>query len=246
MKIDGLAAGYAPSGYATAINNRLAVPCHVDIDVNIVGNASGGTAYYSITAEQDLGVTSQIKVWSVIEEDHETATSAWGGYSGQEMMWIPVAWPLGTAGSVLNFTGPYPQTISVSAPYTLTPASHVFNNLNVATFVQLSTGTRECLNAHFMDLPDTATGVEGPSGAELASFSIDAWPNPSHGALSIAAIIPDGTAGQVRIYDILGRTVSEFAAGGITSVTVGEPGVYFARLETSSGEVASTRFTVVR
>ncbi len=108
MKIDGLAASATPSTYAAAINNRLSVPSYIDIEVNCVGNASGGTAYISVTAEQEPPAGT-IKVWSNILEDHEIATGAWGGYNGQEMMWIPVAWPLTTNGSVLNFTGPIPR-----------------------------------------------------------------------------------------------------------------------------------------
>ncbi|MCK5785225.1 MAG: hypothetical protein KAH54_01560, partial [Candidatus Sabulitectum sp.] len=93
VKIDGLTASSSPSSYANSINNRLAVASHVSIAVNMVGDASGGTAYVSVTAEQALP-SGTIKVSTVILEDHEIATSAWGGYSGQEMMWIPVANPL--------------------------------------------------------------------------------------------------------------------------------------------------------
>ncbi len=171
MKIDGLAASATPSTYAAAINNRLSVPSYIDIEVNCVGNASGGTAYISVTAEQEPPAGT-IKVWSNILEDHEIATGAWGGYNGQEMMWIPVAWPLTTNGSVLNFTGPYPQTIEVEGNYTLNPVSDIFDNLNVSAWVQLTTGNKEVLNASSRTFPilEPAFMAMGPLPLKMPPF----------------------------------------------------------------------------
>lgn len=246
VKIDGLASGYSPGGYATAINNRLAVPSYIDIDVDYIGNASGGTAYVTVTAEQ-APPSGTIKVWSNILEDHEIATSAWGGYNGQEMMWIPVAWGLGTNGQVLNFTGPYPQTLSVQGNYTLNPTTDIFNNLNTSTWVQLSTGTKEVLNAHFQDLPDTASGTYEEGSADMQDNAfLSAWPNPSSGAFSVVAQIPQGVTGSVEIFDVSGRTVASFDAGSSTTMNIDEPGVYFLRLTTSTGEVVNRQIAVVR
>jgi len=246
VKIDGLAAGYAPAGYAAAINSRLTVPSYMSIDVNYVGNASGGTAYINVTAEQ-APPAGAINVYTNVLEDHEMATSSWGGYNGQEMMWIPVAWPLGTSGSTLNFTGPYPQTISVQGNYTLNPVTDIFNNLNVSAWVQLTGGTKEVLNASFGDLPDTASGVyeEGSAQVESNSF-LSAWPNPSTGTFSVATQLPQGIGGTIEIFDITGRSVDSFNAGSIQSRTIEEPGLYFIRLTTTSGEVVSRQVAIVR
>ncbi len=248
FQVDGVSQqiGWSQSVVQGFINTRLAVPSYVDIDVNMVGNASGGTAYYTVTIEQAPGVTGEVKIWSAILESHEIASSSYGVYAGQELMWEPRAWPMGSSGTAISITGPYPQTINVSGAYTLNPTAHTFNNLDVITYVQASTGNHEVLNAHFVDLPDTATGVEGPSGAEIGAMSVDAWPNPSSGSVSIGTVIPGGTSGTVRIYDILGRVVRELDAPGVSTVDMAEPGVYFARLETSTGTAASARFTIVR
>lgn len=245
VKIDGLTAGSSPSGYATAINNRLAVPSYIDIDVDMIGDASGGTAYISVTAEQ-APPSGTIKVWSVVLEDHEIATSAWGGYSGMEMMWIPVANPVN--GTVLNFTGStYPQTIEVSGNYTLNPSLHPFNNLNVATYVQLSTGTKEVLNASFIDLPDTSTGIYDEGTYPVVTSSVlNAWPNPTTGTFAVSSFIPEGTTGTVEIFDITGRSIEHFSAGAVQSMNIEETGVYFIRLSTSSGEVIRKQVAVVR
>lgn len=246
MKFDGTTASASPGTYGSSITNRQGIPSYVDIDVNMVGNASGGTAYISVTAEQELTYTGQLKVWSIICEDHDIIGSGWGAYSpGTEMMWLPVAWSLGTQGNVLNFTGPYPQTISVSGTYTLNPTAHTYSNLNVVTFVQPTAGTKAVLNADFMDLPDTATGIEDQGGIGIGSSDLSIWPNPSSGFMSIGTLLPDGASGTVSIFSIAGRTVDSFDAAPVTPFSVNEPGVYFVVLETSDGSVLTERFTVV-
>jgi len=218
----------------------------VSIEVNCVGNESGGTAYISVTAEQDLD--TGVKLWSAILEDHEIATSAWGGYNGQEMMWIPVVAPTPTAGTVLNFTGPYPQTIDVQGTYTLTPASHPFANLNFAVIVQgyQSNVQKEVFNAYFNTL-SYASGVSGDEAAMVSENALlGAWPNPSNGMFSVSSVIPQGATGTVEVFDITGRSVETFSAGSVQSVSIEEAGIYFIRLTTSSGEVLNRQVAVVR
>ena len=248
FQVDGVSQqiGWSQSVVQGFIDTRIAVPSYVQIDVDIVGDASGGTAYYTVTVEQDPGVSGEVRIWSAILESHDIGTSAYGVYAGQELMWEPRAWPMGATGTVISIAGPYPQTINVSGPYMLDPMQHTFDNLDVITYVQASTGNHEVLNAAFMDLPDTAVGIGDLTGAVTGQVSISAWPNPSAGPVSIASVVPGSATGQVRVYDVLGRTVGEYAAGGVSTLTIAEPGVYFARLETTGGEVVSTRFTVVR
>lgn len=245
VKIDGLGASSSPSSYSNSINNRLSIPSIIDIDVEMVGNSAGGTAYVSVTAEQ-APAAGTIKVWSVILEDHEMATSAWGGYNGQEMMWIPVVFPLGTTGDVLNFTGPYPQTIDVSGSYTLNSSQHPYDDLNVATYVQYTTGTKEVLNASFIDLHDT-TAISDPGIAPVVSSSVmNSWPNPSTGTFSVSTFTPDGVTGSVEIFDVSGRSVESFSAGTVENFHFEETGVYFIRLTTSTGEVVKKQIAVIR
>ncbi|MBD3278813.1 MAG: T9SS type A sorting domain-containing protein [Candidatus Aegiribacteria sp.] len=211
----------------------------------IDGDASGGTAYIDVTAEQEPEETYAIRVYSVINEDHETATGAWGGYNGQEMMWIPQEFPLGNTGQLLDFTGPYPQTISVSGTYSLDPITQPFNNLSVATFVQYASGTRECLNANYMDLPDTSTGVHGDGTQYPQTPILTAGPNPSSGFVTVECLMPSAQTGTVRIFDTAGRVVESFPAGASTSTQLDETGVYFVVLNTSSGDVLRERLTVI-
>ncbi|MBN1435302.1 T9SS type A sorting domain-containing protein [Candidatus Fermentibacterales bacterium] len=246
FQVDGVhqQIGWSPSTIKDYIDSRLAVPSHVSIVVVVSGTLWGGTAYYAITAEQDLGVSGEIKVWSAILEDHDIATSAYGVYNGQELMWEPRAWPLGSSGTPITFTGPYPETVNVQGDYILDPGQHTFENLNVITYVQCSTGNKECLNASFIDLPD-AVGVEDPGGPGVSSLLVSAWPNPCSGCVTVASSLPEQGSGQIRILDLSGRCVASFEAGGQTQVQIEQQGVYFARLETSAGEAVTTRFTVV-
>ncbi len=224
------------------------MPSYVSIDADMIGNATGGTGYYSITAEQDLGVSGQIKVWSVVIQDNFIAAgTGWGGYTGMEMMWMPVAFPLGAAGQVISFTGPYPQTVNVQGNYTLNPTIHIFNNLKVVTYVQISGGTREVLNANHMDLPDTATGVYGDEAAQVGEAAqLYVGPNPCQGQFTVSSVLPQGQTGTVSVYDISGRVVHSFPAGGTSSAVIEETGLYFVRMTTSTGLVENRQIAVVR
>ena len=206
---------------------------------------TGGTAYYSITAEQDLGISGQVKIYSIITEDHDMAGSGWGYYTGMEMMWLPVSVPLGSQGTVVNFTGPYPQTIDVMGTYTLNPTTHTFENLNVVTYVQASTGAKQVLNANYIDLPDTATGIVEDETTGLSTTGLTVWPNPSMGSFSVGTLLPDGISGTVTVFSLAGRTIDYFDAVPVTALTIPETGIYFVALETSNGECIRERFTVV-
>lgn len=247
VKMDGLPSTASPAAYANVINNRLAIPTYVSIEVSMAGDSTGGTAYISVTAEQDLGITDPIKVWCVIVEDEQPASgSTWGGYNGKILNWLPVAWPMGAVGTQISFTGPYPQTVSVAGSYTLNPGIHTFENLRVVTFVQrIGSTTKEVLNAHYMDLPD-ATGIsepEEPGGSEGCRLSV--WPNPCSGEFSIGAFMPGAVTGVLTVYDIAGREVMTFEAQAVNNLEIQEAGVYIARLATSDGACISQRFSVI-
>lgn len=247
FEIDGLIeyVGFSIPTMQGHINSRLAVPSHLSITQAYSGDSYGGTVTYTLTAEQDLGSTGELKLWSAILEDHETASSGYGYYAGMELMWEPVAWPCGTAGHVVSFTGPYPQTVVVTKTYSLDPSSAIFSNLNGAAWVQMSSGTCEVMNASFADLPDTNTGISGNCSAGIGGANLDSWPNPCSGTATIVTALPHGAEGSVRIYDLHGRLLECFEAGGARVVDLPAVGVYVVRLESGSSLTLQRRLTVI-
>jgi len=236
-----VSAGWSQGVWTNHMTNRLAVPSYLSISADMEGNASGGTITYTLTAEQDLGASS-LKLYSAIVQSNEIASSAYGLYSGKTLAWIPKVMPCGNSGTVVEFTGPYPQTIQVVKPYTLDPSQHIFDDLDLVSFV-LDTSTEESMNAAFMDVPDTnASGVY----TVVCSGVLSAWPNPSTGAFSISSSVPQGTTGMVEIFDIAGRSVDQFNAGSVHNMNIEDTGIYFVRLTTSSGEVVRKQIAVIR
>jgi len=188
-----------------------------------------------------------LKIWSAVVESHDIANSSYGVYNGQELMWEPRAWPLGSTGTAINFTGPFPQTVYAMGTYTLDPSVHSFDNLEVVTYVQTGTGTKEVLNASFIDLPDTATGTyEGSFTPVSGHARLFAGPNPCDGQFTVTSALPQGQTGTVSVYDLGGRMVQSFAAGGSINAVIEETGLYFVRLVTSSGLVENRQIAVVR
>ncbi len=175
------------------------------------------------------------------------ATSAWGGYNGQEMMWIPVVAPTATNGTVLNFTGPYPQTIELQGNYTLTPSAHPIDNLNIGVIVQgyQSNSIKEVFNAYFAPLGTTGIS-ENESGMVNNNALLGAYPNPSTGTFSISSMIPEGTTGTIEVFDVAGRSIEQFNAGSLENMHIEEAGVYFIRLTTDAGETVSKQIAIIR
>jgi len=239
-----VSAGWNQSVWTSHVNARLAVPSYLSIEAEIIGDASGGTVTYTLTAEQDLGST--LKLYSAIVQSNQIASSAWGLFSGKTLHHIPVVMPCGNVGTPISFTGPYPQTIQVVKTYTLDPTQQIFDNLDLASFV-LNTTTKEAMNAHFMDVPDTNTGIYSEGGSiEVSSGVLTVWPNPSSSDFTVSSLVPDGTTGTVDVFDITGRSVGRFDAGNIHNMTIEEPGVYFLQLTTSAGEIVRKQIAVIR
>jgi len=236
-----VSAGWSQTVWTNHVNNRLAVPAYLTIDADMVGDASGGIVTYTITAEQDLGST--LKLYSAIVQSGQVAGSAYGTFSGKTLHFVPVVMPCGNTGTAISFSGPYPQTIQVVKPYTLNPSQHIFDNLELASFV-LDTSLKESMNAAFMDVPDTNTGIS--SGDEVYSGVLTTWPNPTTGNFSISSSVSQGTTGTVEIFDIAGRSIDQFNAGTVQNMTIEETGIYFIRLTTSTGEVVRRQVAVIR
>ncbi len=235
--------GWSQSIVEGLINERLSVPSYLEIAVDINGDATGGIATYTLTAEQDLGA-EPLKLYSAIVESGDIASSSYGYYAGQELHWEPRVWPAGATGTVVEFTGPYPQTVIIEKPYNLNPTIHNFENLDIVTAVQLTSGNHEVMNAHFMDVPDTYTGIYNGENIDAPEFSLSN--NPSSGIFSIYTALPTGTTGNFTIYDTNGRILDQMVSQTVTPVRIEETGVYFIHLVTNSGGISVKRCTVIK
>jgi hypothetical protein len=243
--VDGVNNGYGwnQTTWTNYVNSRLAVPAIIEILPVFTGNASGGSVTYNVTAESNPG--TGLKLYSAILESGHTASSSYGLYSGQVLAYEPFEFPCGTTGTSISFTGPYPQTVQVTRSYTIDPTVHVFDNLTVTSFV-INSG-QQVLNGHYMDLPDTATGTYGTSHMPVeAAPGLEAGPNPTYGSFTVTSVLPGGQTGTVTVYDLSGRAVESFPAGGSETLTIEESGLYLVRLITGSGLAADRQITVIR
>ncbi|MEL6615676.1 MAG: T9SS type A sorting domain-containing protein, partial [Bacteroidota bacterium] len=99
----------------------------------------------------------------------------------------------------------------------------------------------------------TVTGAVSTDGAppSSASLTLDAYPNPSRGTVSLRFDLPETEPVRLHIFDALGRTVAELTRRvlppGQHEATVDglAPGVYVAVLE-AGRERVTRRVTVVR
>ncbi len=229
------------SSYLTAYNNRMAVPCHLDILACRNGGTSSGIVSIRLIAEQDLGMTST-RAFAILLEDDVPGAGYWSSST------FPYAFRdnlMGVAGTVVEFSAPYPDTVFVEVPYNLSP-SWVATNLYLATFVQAySSSDKEVANSRFDNFLGLPQGMEdGAPGA--GATSVTAEPNPSIGLFTVSASMPEGVSGLVTIFDMAGRELASFDASALpVQVAAPGPGVYFARLSTSSGGLDAARVVVL-
>ncbi len=231
--------GWDQTACENAIDARLAEPSYLDIDITVGGDENAGVVYYNITAEQDLQAGGLIRLLSAVVESDITADGSWGNYNGQTVHWIPRLAPVGNAGITLDFTGPYPQTISVQGEYTIDP-DWDFENMGIVAFVMDYEG-KEVFNAFYSEDLGSILGIE--SGSDAISMTIG--PNPSTGNFSVAASLPDGVNGTVDVFDITGRVVGS-ASSDSAEFSVEEAGLYLVRLSSPAGDSITKSIIVIR
>lgn len=231
--------GWNQSLSESAINSQLSTPAYVDIDVSVGGDATAGVIYYNITAEQDLQAGSLIRILSVLVESDIQGNSSWGVYNGKTLHWIPRTSPLGNAGKTLDFTGPYPQTISLLGEYTIDPDWN-YENMGIVTFV-MDYETKEVFNAYYEDDLSNIMGIEETAG----QVSLTVGPNPSAGNFSTLCTLPEGQSCTVEVFDVTGRSVASSNSAN-TDFSVDRAGLYIVRLTTDNGEMITESVAVTR
>lgn len=231
--------GWNQSASQNAIDNRLNVTSPLDIDVSIGGDETSGVVYYNVTAEEDLQAGGMVRLISVLFENDILANSSWGVYSGKTVNWIPRMSPLGVTGISLDFTGPYPQTVSAMGEYTI-GSGWEFENMGIITYV-FDYSNKEIFNASYEGDLSSIMGIE--SGIETLTMSVG--PNPSGGNFSALCSLPEGVSGTVEVFDVTGRLISS-AAPSSADFSVNEAGIYLVRLTSSQGETLTRSIAVTK
>ncbi len=233
-------AGWNQTACINAINSSLAEPSYLSIDASTAGDATSGTVFYNITAEQDLASVGMVRLISVLVESDVEGGAGWGGYSSQTMRWLPRMSPVGVTGVQLEFEGPYPQTISLQGEYTI-DSDWDYDNMGLVTFV-IDYSDKSVFNASYYQSLSDILGIEG---SEL-DLNLSVGPNPSTGNFSVNAVLPGNSTGTVEVFNIAGRMVASGSVNEMQSVSVDESGLYLVRLSTSDGMSTTESVAVIR
>ncbi len=243
IKVDGIVSGYP--GIQSAFDNRMNVPCYLDIYVakNPGSDSLSGEIGIRLIAEQDLGAAAALRVFSIIVEDNVTGAGYWAGSEFQQAFRDNL---FGTIGPVVSFEAPYPDTVFVTAPYTIN-SSWDPDELYLVTFVQEYAGApnKEVMNAHFAKFFEIETGIGEAAGG--ASDPVMSVVNPSRGFLSIDLELPSGSGGLLQVYDLGGRIVAERTVEGSSDLSIDlATGMYLVRFADSAGNFETAQAVVMR
>lgn len=243
IKIDGQGISSDSSAIHNLINTRLAVPSYLEIFVARNGGTETGTVSIGLVAEQDLMAQDQLRLICILVEDNVPGSGMWGSTVFEQAFRDNL---FGPAGPIVEFSGPYPDTLYFETDYDIT--GWVNDNLYLATFVQeYSASHKEVMNASFDKFIDLPTGIE--SGAPASGDRLlTVGPNPSGGLFSISAEFGGSSPAEVSVFDISGRRVAsgEVVPGGSTSFDIGVSGLYFVRMTTPEGFSVTESLAVVR
>jgi len=241
FKMDGI---LTPSAYTlqNAFNTRAAVPTYLDIHVVRNGDDQTGIIGVRLIAEQDLENQANMRIFSVIVENNVPGAGYWSGSVFEQAFRDNLAaFPYG---ELVEFTGPYPDTLYFEFDYDIT--AWVNDELYLTTFVQqIGPSSKEVMNAHWAKFMDLVTGIGGDDPA-FAEPMLLTGPNPCNGAISVTPLLPDGVQGTLSVYDITGRILGSAPAGEQNSFDVDEAGIYFVRLVTDTGAHVTESVTVLR
>ena len=244
IQFDGvIKATTSASGLNNAFNTRTAVPTDLSIFVARNGDDQTGTVSVGLVAESELSTTAPIRLFATLVEDDVPGAGYWAGDYFYQAFRDNL---FGTAGPLVEFTGPYPDTVYFEAEYDIT--DWVPDNLHLATFVQeYSSADKEVINARYDKFMDLQTGIEG-GWLMPQSPQMELGPNPSSGSLSVTPLLPEGGTGTISVYDVSGRRVAESRAlnGVPRGFQLQASGVYLVRLSTESGASTTCTAAVIR
>lgn len=242
IQFDGvIKASSSGSGLNSAFNNRIAVPCYLEIQVSNFTTGGTGSIIITLIAEQDLG-GDDIFCNAVLVESNVPGAGYWNNSVFEQAFRDEL---LGPVGAEVSFGPDYPDTLDLLAEYDT--GTWDFEYVDLAVFVQNHGASKEVYNAWFDHLGAVVGIEEGESGVADSDVQLDVYPNPSTGNFTITALNLPGSGGELNIYDISGRCV---AAGTIdegiaADFNLNTSGIYFAEV-ISGNTVTVNRIVVIK
>jgi len=244
IQFDGvIKATTSATGLENAFANRINEPTNLSIFLARNGDDQTGTVSVGLVAEDELATSATIRLFATVVEDEVPGAGYWAGDYFYQAFRDNL---FGLAGPIVEFTGPYPDTVYFDTDYDITDWEA--DNLHLATFVQEYTSAdKEVINARYDKFMDLETGIEG-GWLMPQSPQMEMGPNPSSGMVTVTPLLPEGQSGTVSVYDLTGRQVASAQAlnGVPESFTIGASGVYVVRLSTESGVSSSRTVAVIR
>lgn len=243
FKIDGIL--NASAGNLQALfDQRVNIPAIIDIDVARNGNEMSGTFSFRIIAEEDPEWTVPMVLWPILVEDNIPGVGYWTGSVFEQAFRDNV---LGYYGEEITFDGSFPDTVYMSADYSINPSWNA-EELHLATFVQCSytQNEHEVENCHWAKFLDLQTGIDQFGWNSPDSPLLSVGPNPSNGQIDISASLPMNSTGTVEVYNLTGRLLFSRSAADTNTLSIDEPGVYLVRLTTSQGISVTESIAVIR
>lgn len=239
-EIDGVLSPSA-SSLEGAYSNRINQPTDLAISVARNGDDETGSISVRLIAEAEIGTTVMTRLFATVVEDDIPGAGHWSGsYFDQAFRYNL----FGSAGVLVEFEAPYPDTLFFEADYDI--SSWVSDNLYLATFVQeYSSNDKEVINASWAKFMDLETGINNPDGFASDLPELILHSNPCVGGIQVSAVMPGDSGGIISVYDTAGRLITSCVASDYNSFQLDEPGLYIVRLE-SGGKVVTTRAIVTR
>jgi hypothetical protein len=189
------------------LRNAIPSPARIELDRTYDYNLRTGQVQVRVIAEQAIAGDKRLRV--AVVENH-VPYSAWNGINTHEYVFrkfLP-----DTTGTVLNFTAPYPDTATVTLPYTLA-LDWGDVNCELVAFVQ-EQGSREMIQGAKIKAYQPGVGIDDPAGSSTPSrtriTSIE--PNPFSSETRVRLATAGGPV-RLTVHDTAGRMVRVLVDG---------------------------------
>lgn len=202
----------------SAYTSAMAVPCYVELLVEGTAQPDLMTGEVNVTiiAEQEPGVTPY--------HLHIAACSHHVPYGAGNF--TEFHFPLRKMypnynGTVINFTGNYPETLYVNIPYTFVGTWWHFDPTDVyfAVWLQSHAGTKQIHQSAHIEISAFNAVEEDPNPVTHSDvFSLGKpYPNPFSTTAFIPVFVENPAVLSVKIFDLTGREVRTLSSGTVIS-----------------------------